>query len=499
MPQRIIALDVTTAELKAAVLETSFRDYRVVAFHRQAVSAEGGPLADQLRGFLDSNGLAGHTTLSALPGDRVAWRTLSLPFRDRKRLAQTVPFELENHVLFGLDDSIVDYHVLRRDNDGTTVLAALVSKRELEEHLALLRSAGVDPKTVGLAPLAALNVLTLVPGLPPTFAFVDLGATYVTVALYRNGELAGVRTVVPPPAGSAEPRDAEEAAADAAVTRVIGEVRWALLALNGDPLEPDLPCYVAGDSDDIARAQPPLTDVLGMAVRRLDRNVWNNVPLEAAAQAPAFAACLGLGLREVAPTTTMGVEFRRGEFTYHAAQQELRRGLRTVAALAATLVALTVTDLYLEYRAQAVRVENLDAQVRMVFAETLEGVAPIGSPITQLQDEIDVLKQNIDVLNGIVPLASSTSLDILYAISEAIPKSVRVDIDEYTMDADAVRVRGNTENFESVDTMKRQLLGTALFSEVKVNDARATKDGRGVDFRMTLSFTKDFRPHEGRS
>src|SRR5438046_2413569 len=160
MPQRILALEIDAHELKAALLETSFRDYRVVGFYREPVTGEGSP-ADRMRSFLQRHQLEATTVLSSLPGDLVTLRTFYLPFRDRKRLDQTVPFELENQVPFGLDDIVIDYHVLHRDRSGSNVLAALVQRRDLEEHLTLLKSAGVDPKVVDVAPLATLNVLNL--------------------------------------------------------------------------------------------------------------------------------------------------------------------------------------------------------------------------------------------------------------------------------------------------------------------------------------------------
>ena len=70
MPQRILALEVDAHELKAAVVETTFRDYRVVGFYREPVTADGG-CAEQLRGFLQRHQLHGTTVLSSLPGDEI--------------------------------------------------------------------------------------------------------------------------------------------------------------------------------------------------------------------------------------------------------------------------------------------------------------------------------------------------------------------------------------------------------------------------------------------
>lgn len=132
MPQRILAIEVDQQVLKAAVVETTFRDFRVAGFYEEAVGADGNDLAEHLRHLVTDHDLQGATVLSALPGDLVSVRTMFLPFRDRKRLDQTVPFELETQVPFGLDEIVVDYQVLQRDKAGSTVLAALVQRKDLE-------------------------------------------------------------------------------------------------------------------------------------------------------------------------------------------------------------------------------------------------------------------------------------------------------------------------------------------------------------------------------
>jgi len=527
MPQRVLALEITDADVKAAVLETTFRDYRVTGFYQQPFSAADGSREDQIRRFFEHHRLAADTVLSALPGDCVTWRSFFLPFRDRKRLAQTVPFELEGQVPFGLDEVVVDYQIIHRDRSGTTVLAALVLRKDLERHLETLQAAGIDPKVVDIAPLAELNILNLVSDLPPTFAFIDLGLQYVTVALYRNAALAGLRTIArglrTSLTGSngaepqAPPADTIAPGAGAAVEKPtnggdrflqtpqianaaspVAEVRWTLLALNGAPLDDQLPCYVAGEPAEVDRLERELAEALRVQVRRLDRVRLRSLDAETGGQASVFASSLGLALREVAPANALGLNFRRGEFTYHRSEQELRRGLRVVAALAALVVALTVADLYMGYRQLVLRVVGLDAQIRKVVAATLPD-EPITQPRAQLQEEIDAVQQRLDLLHSVVPSTNSTSVDILRAVSGAIPNKIRVDSDEWSLEPDAIRVRGNTDTFESVDAIKQQLLATGLFSDVEVKDVKTAKDGAGVDFRLRLVFSKDLHPRGGQS
>lgn len=488
---RIVSLEITDSELKAAAIETNFRDYKVTGLFRQPVAPEAS-LPQQLRAFLEKNGLAAETVVSALPGDRATWRTVTLPFRDRKKVAQTLPFEIESHIPFDLDEVVIDYQVLHRDRAGTTLLAGIVPRAELASHLETLTEAGIDPKTVDLAPLAAFNALTLLPDRPATFAFVELDSSLVAVALQRTGQLVGLRTLNAR-ARSAATNGGGPGHGAPDPDALAAEVRWTLLALNGAPLEDGLVCYVAGEASDVDVLAPVLSRRLGCEVRRVETFPLKGMGPEKAGEAPAFSSSLGLALREAVPTSTLGLNFRRGEFAYRRSQQELRRALRGVLALAAAVVALTVTDLFVQYSQLASQANAISAQVKRVVQETVDGASVGGDPIGTLQTETDALQQQLDTLNGIVPLSSYTSLDILNDLSAAIPNQNRIDCEDFMMDADAIRLKCNVDNFESVDTIKQQLSATALFSEINVRDVRANPKG-GVDFRMTLPFSKNFRP-----
>lgn len=492
MPQRILSLEIGDAELKAAVLQTSFRDYKVTALLREPLN---GAVDQQLRAFLERHGEAGDTILSALPGDRVTWRTFFLPFRDQKKLAQTIPFELENSVPFGLDEVVVDYQVLHRDRAGTTVLAALVQKGDLEQHLELLQRGGADPKVVDIGPLASLNTLSLVPDLPPTFAFLDVGPQTVTVALFRDRELSGLRTVGRR-AAEATPASPEQSAAVDGADRLAGDVRWTLLALSGAPLDDELACYLAGDSAELNALEHALAAALPVALRRLDRLTLRNLTVETGAQAPAFSQSLGLALREVAPAGALGVNFRRGEFTFHRSQQELRQALRTVALLGVVVLVLTVLDMFTKHQQLKQQAAGLDSQIQQVLTAALPDLGRVPNAKAALHDETEALQQRVDLLNDVVPVSSSTSIDILRAVSSAVPNSIRVDCEEYAMDPDAVRLRCNTETYDAVDDIKQGLRDTGYFSEVEVKDAKANPKG-GVDFRIALTLNKDFRTRRG--
>ncbi len=193
----------------------------------------------------------------------------------------------------------------------------------------------------------------------------------------------------------------------------------------------------------------------------------------------------------------MGVNFRRGEFSFHRAQQELRDALRNVAILGCVVLALIVVDTVMKQYNRAQQAAAVEAQCQKVFAATLPDMGRVANPKATLHDETEALRQRVNLLNDIVPVSSSTSIDILRAAASAVPAKIRIDCEEYTMDPDSVRVRCNTETYDSVDTIKEELVKTGYFSDVEVKDAKTDAKGSGVDFRMQLKLNKDFRPKAG--
>ena len=110
------------------------------------------------------NRLIDHTgqpniVISSLPGEFVARRLLELPFSDRRKLQQVVPFALEEHLPFPVDEAVVAFARVGSQGANTLVMTAYARKEDVRQHLDTLASAGLDPKTVTLGSLALASLL----------------------------------------------------------------------------------------------------------------------------------------------------------------------------------------------------------------------------------------------------------------------------------------------------------------------------------------------------
>ena len=77
-------------------------------------------------------------------------RSLTIPFTGKRRVAAAVQFELERYLAFPIEDLLVDFFPLLEVDKQTEVLAVGVRRAVLEEQLAVLQAAGVEPEGIDL-------------------------------------------------------------------------------------------------------------------------------------------------------------------------------------------------------------------------------------------------------------------------------------------------------------------------------------------------------------
>ena len=162
-----------------------------------------------LRNFLWQHGLYGSGEIvTALSCQDVFVRTLSFPFRDASKLAQVVPFEMENLIPMPLEDVTVGSLLLpaRESKDGTAkgkgsdVLVTAAPKEKIAEHLRFMASADLNPSAITIDGMALFSVSQFLKEegaqVPGDMAIIDVGASKTTLCLVHEGRPVLLRTVL---------------------------------------------------------------------------------------------------------------------------------------------------------------------------------------------------------------------------------------------------------------------------------------------------------------
>ena len=194
--KNVLGLDVGSHGLKAVEVRQSLRGFEAVQLRHLPRVNDELPLPELIQRFLRLHRLPVEHVVSALPGDRISSRRLSFPFRDNKKLAAAVPFEVEGDLLFDLEDVLIDWEVVGGDRSQADVVATIAPRKVVSEYVQELDDAGAGPRALEAEGLVLGNLAALF-DLPGTRLLVDLGHRKTTFCLLRDGRAAPLPGCMP--------------------------------------------------------------------------------------------------------------------------------------------------------------------------------------------------------------------------------------------------------------------------------------------------------------
>lgn len=483
-----------------------------------AAEADAGPppyppeVAEALRAWAAGEALAGQRVVTAIPGDRVARRRMVLPFRDRRRIAQAVPFEVENETPFELEDVFVDWELVGGGPSSAEVVATVVPRRDVALRLAALREAGVAPRVLEVEGLALANLAEWVE-LPGTRLLLDLGHRKTTLCVTTDGRPRYARTL---PIGGrhltealaadlgvsldeAERRKLRDGAigvGGAATARALERLARDLVRTLGG-LEPVLGAsadkaidgiVLLGGGGRLARLDAWLAERTGIPAARLAIPPGGPVGALLAAGDPLrLAPALALALRGTLKARTR-TNLMQDEFAPRLELGRFGRQLRGTAIWAGLalllLVAAGVNRTALESR----RADRLEAELARIWQQAAPG-RPVPADVSRaLVETLRQTQQRAELL-GIYG-GNLSALDLLGEISKLVPPGLAVIFEELSIDGQVVRIRGHTDSFAAVDQLKAALAGFPQFTDIRVSEIQADATRGGNNFSVTISLAK---------
>jgi len=425
---RLLGIDLTATEVRVAQAERRFGVTRLVACARHDATT----IEERRAALSPALAWRPHAIVTALPVALLGHRIVTLPFRDARRLGETVLLELVGQLPADPGDVSSGHLPLGADGGSTRVLAALARRPRVDALCDALAAAGAPAARVDAALVGALRLLDGAADGALLLADGERSA----IAIRRDGRLASIRALTNDPA------------IDAAA--FVREVRWTLAALGGVAA-----IVVCGPDAAQALASGLRADCLDdVAAAR-----WRVPDLGACAVAAGLVAGPGL--------------------TLHHAVEHAGSG-RRAAVLAAAVALLALADVGLVHWRLARRDAALAEAVRATATAALPAGTRVVAPRAQLEATAAALARR--------PGTAGDVLALLRELSARVPSDVRVGIDELAVEGDVLRLRGRTDRFESIDAVTRALATSASLRDVVAEDSRAAVDGHGVEFRVRATW-----------
>ena len=478
MGQRIMALELAGERVRAAIADRTWNSLELIGAWEQERRQDEADLAPAILRIIDA---AGHPDIvvSALPGEFVAKRLLALPFSDRRRLAQVVPFALEEHLPFPVDDAAVAFARVGREDAKTLVIAAFARKGDVQAHLALLARAGLDPKVVTLGTLALASLLARVRnGASGAHLVVDIDhATTSMVLIDSRGTPRAVRTV----SRGIGPDHGNAALPLPVAAVILGAVRQTLLAHGSEEAPPDLVLTGAAASTPAVREQ--ISGGLAVPIHYVDEFDCSAFFAGNRTEPAAYAPCLAMLLAE-APTKPLELlNFRQGEFAFRGLTGRLGP-LRLTISLAAVAIFLALLNFLVGVSVNARQLHLLNRQIADVTAPALDGTDPALAQAA-LKQKIAAMRKRLHLMGG--NLGHGSPLDLMLALSRAIPPGLPMQVNDLVVDDTGLKIEGTADSYATVDQVKKALERTPAFGTIQVEHATAGSDPGKIDFRLDVT------------
>jgi general secretion pathway protein L len=462
-----LGIDIGSASIKVAVVRSTYRKTALARLVAADVTANGGPpeaVRDAVRRSLEGEAQVADAAAVAIEGSRAAIHRLTLPATAQRQLADVLAYELEAQVPFDLATSVFDWRLLERapGQEELPIVAAVARVDDVRARVDLIKEAiGQEPERVGVGAFALATLVPYVSALAEeeAVAVVDLGSKTSEVLVLERGEPVFARTISAGTAGL--PGTASRLARDIGVSFAAHRAREGLAPKS---------VYLCGGGAFEKGAEGYLSSALELPVRLLPEPSIDVTAVAAVAhELPRYAKAIALALSLAGRGA--GMNLRRGPLAFERSFAWVRDRIPMLAGLAATILVSFVFSTWTRLYAVHKEHEALAAALGAVTKEVL------GTEATTAQDAQDLLSKEV-ALNDEDPMPHADAFDVMAQVSEAVPPSMKHDIDELDVQKGHVLVRGVVGSIPEAQSIASTLSDSKCMNDVMI---KSTTQAIGSD------------------
>lgn len=482
MSRNVVAIDISSGAVSAVVVKNRIKGTWIEDHVRIPLDGQKNfddELSRALKTVAGRMDFSGAVCVASLPVESISFRSIEVPFKEKKKIRQILPYELETTLPIAPEDIVADFCMLNSEETGPAgkILAAAVERHRLESMLTLLKSHGIEPDVFtssGFAMARCLNRFSENGGCRLLLQ-VDEGRT--TLVLNHLNQVVLVRSFSQP------------VSSETGYHTIMTRIRQTLSALEESTGRP----YEIGDiglsgvEAGEAGFRKTIEKELGAPATVLDLSKDSGPvvlkPADKEWRALEMDACLALALAEIWGTEILN--FRQGRFAVQQAWVEHKKEIVASGVLAVLVAVLFFVNVMIDYTATKRRADDVQAEIVAIFRSTFPQITKIVDPLHQMRLEVEAVKKA-----DLFPNPEERSLDtidILYDISKLIGNNIKVTLNSIIIGSDSILLSGDTDTFNAVDDMKNGLEKAESFKSVSISSANMDKSGAKVRFKLKIT------------
>jgi general secretion pathway protein L len=337
-----------------------------------------------------------------------------------------------------------------------------------------------EPERVGVGAFALSALAPYVPSLAETetVAIVDLGVKASEVLVVEHGEPVFARTI----------STGTEGLPDTA-QRLARELRVSFAAHRAQGGAAPTGVYLCGGGVFQVGAEGFLSGALQIPVQILPEPALDLTALapETLRKLPVYGKAVALALSLAGRGT--GMNLRRGPLAFERGFAWVRERIPMLAGLAAVILVSFVFSAWARLHAVHKERATLESALGVVTKEVL------GTEVNSAQEAQDLLSKEA-ALTDEDPMPHADAFDVMVRISEAIPPSMKHDVEELDVQKGHVTIRGIVDSVQDAQSIASTLSDDKCLSDVKIkNTTQAVgSDRQKYVLEFDLKCPEDAKP-----
>jgi len=506
MPEKILGLDIGKSSIKAVQVTAGLMGYEVASIALVNID-EAGSAEEALKKLFKNGIFTDSICITTLPAKEFFFRNINLPFKDKKKISQTIAYELEPLIPCPADEVLIDY-VITDQTDQSNIFSAAVHKSIVGNLTKLLAEFRVEASIIGIGAVPAASRLLTRGVVAECGLLLDIGAKDSTAVLFGKNGILHIRhfsfggekitetiaSTLKIEFSEAEKKkrmgDTGEAEKEISVVcrKFFSEVKNTLqfLRLQGRLKENPTKVFLTGGGAFYPHLQKEMEIFFSLPVEMVDISAADNITMGEEVKngwnPMLMNQALALATREAKKSA--GFNFALGEFGPKKKYEEFQKDFKWAATILFIILCVFGADLYIDYHYDRTHLNRLKKEITSVFRKACPEVTKIVDPVQQLKVKIAEARNSSLGLNEAG--SGIRMLDIIKDISRLVPESTEFLITSFTFDGETVKIKGETDNFNTVDNITNSLGKSNYFKNVAISSASLIKKGSRVGFDLKL-------------